>query len=177
MNSNRLKWIISIAGISAALWFGAGALHTNADSPQTGSVNDPLITKSYLDQQLADLVAKEIAKQGGSGAQNPTTPSTDSTSAIKVVQLQTGQTLFAKAGAEFIVRTGKTVAVSTDGDGIPDVTSGKDLAAGSAVELNHLLVFPRDGRGVKPAAKTDAIYVMVRGGYVIQNADGSTMTP
>ncbi|MNC82636.1 hypothetical protein D3C75_1362220 [compost metagenome] len=57
------------------------------------------------------------------------------------------------------------------------MTSGKDLAAGKTVELNHLLVFPRDGRGIKPAAKTEPIYVMVRGGYLIQNADGVIITP
>jgi hypothetical protein len=127
------------------------------------------------------LVAKELGKQTG-GAATPTPAPTPPVSTggaeveLKVVQLQSGQTLFAKAGTEVIVRTGKTVAVSTDGDGIPDVTSGKDLAAGTAVELNHLLIFPRDGRGIKPAVKSEAaIYVMVRGEYSIQNADGTVL--
>ncbi|MNC17193.1 hypothetical protein D3C75_650660 [compost metagenome] len=162
------------------VWVGSVTLESKADgaSAQTGTVSDPLITKSYLDQQLADLVAKEMAKQGSSSPATVTpAPSTGGTDTeLKVVQLQTGQTLYAKAGTEVIVRTGKTVAVSTDGDGIPDVTSGKDLAAGSAIDLNHLLIFPRDGRGLKPAAKSEAaIYVMVRGGYSIQNADGTVL--
>lgn len=154
---------------------GTTVLYTKADSSSLSSVNDPLITKSYLDQQLAALVKEEIAKQDA--AQPTPVPQQGAEQEITIVQLQTGQTLLAKAGAEFIVRTGTTIAVSTDGNGIPDVTSGKDLAAGATVELNHLLVFPRDGRGVKPAAKTDPIHVMVRGGYVIQNADGTTLTP
>lgn len=177
----KQKWIIVFMALCIGVWVGSVTLESKADGAagQTGTVNDPLITKSYLDQQLADLVAKELAKQGGgapaaTATPSPSTGGTDTE--MKVVQLQDGQTLFAKAGAEVIVRTGKTVAVSTDGDGIPDVTSGKDLAAGTAIELNHLLIFPRDGRGLKPAAKSDAaIYVMVRGGYSIQSADGTIL--
>lgn len=165
--------------VCLGIWVGSITLQTKAGgaSAQTGTVNDPLITKSYLDQQLADLVAKELVKQNGTPAAPTQAPSSAAeTAELKVVQLQTGQTLYAKAGTELIVRTGKTVAVSTDGDGIPDVTAGKDLAAGTAVELNHLLIFPRDGRGIKPASKSEAsIYVMVRGDYSIQNADGTVV--
>lgn len=165
------------------VWVGSVTLESKADgaSASTGTVNDPLITKSYLDQQIAELVAKEISKQSGGAVTTTPAPTSQpagrgTESELKVVQLQNGQTLFAKAGTEIIVRTGKTVAVSTDGDGIPDVTSGKDLAAGTAIDLNHLLIFPRDGRGIKPAAKSEAaIYVMVRGGYSIQNADGTVL--
>ncbi|MDF2927452.1 MAG: hypothetical protein K0R57_6366 [Paenibacillaceae bacterium] len=193
MNKSRIKGLSLIVGVSVVLLLGVNTFHTNADSAspssaQAATINDPLVTKSYLDQQLAELVAKEVAKQGGATTTTPkptVTPqpqdtakpeSGSSTSTLTVVQLQTGQTLFAKAGGELIVRTGKTVAVSTDGDGIPDVTAGKDLAAGTAVELNHLLIFPRDGRGIKPDPKNkDEIYIMIRGGYSIQNADGTTL--
>ncbi|MNW21877.1 hypothetical protein D3C71_2230320 [compost metagenome] len=64
--------------------------------------------------------------------------------------------------------------MSNDDNGIPDVTGGKDLAAGTEVALNHLLIFPTEGRGIKPSPKNDtSIYVMVRGGFLILNADGS----
>lgn len=180
----KYKWIIVFTAICIGVWVGSTTLESKADgaTAQTGTVNDPLITKSYLDQQLSNLVAKELDKQSGApGASVPTpttapVPSTGGETELKVVQLQNGQTLFAKAGTEVIVRSGKTVAVSTDGDGIPDVTAGKDLAAGAAIELNHLLIFPREGRGIKPAAKSEAaIYVMVRGSYSVQNADGTVL--
>ncbi|PUA34514.1 hypothetical protein C8Z91_35350 [Paenibacillus elgii] len=169
---------------------------SNNTSTQPGSVDDPIITKSYFEQNIAKQVADEFAKQsineekikqivaaelakqsGGSG----TSPSTGSgtgnnavpNSGLTVVKLQQGQTLYGGAGTEFIVRTGKVVAVSSD-DGIPDVTSGKDIAAGATVELNHLLIVPREGRGVKPDAKNkQEIFVMVRGSYLIINADGT----
>lgn len=170
---------------------------SNSTSTQPGSVDDPIITKSYFEQNIAkqvadefakqsineekikQLIAAELAKQGGGSGTSPSTGSSTGNNAVPnsgltVVKLQQGQTLYGGAGTEVIVRTGKVVAVSSDDNGIPDVTSGKDIAAGATVELNHLLIVPREGRGVKPDAKNkQEIYVMVRGSYSIINADGT----
>ncbi|KEQ25254.1 hypothetical protein [Paenibacillus tyrfis] len=170
---------------------------SNNTSTQPGSVDDPIITKSYFEQnvakQVADefakqsineekikqLIAAELAKQGGGSGTIPSTGSGTGNNAVPnsgltVVKLQQGQTLYGGAGTEFIVRTGKVVAVSSDDNGIPDVTSGKDISAGATVELNHLLIVPREGRGVKPDAKNkQEVFVMVRGSYLIINADGT----
>ncbi|WP_241243000.1 hypothetical protein [Paenibacillus whitsoniae] len=157
---------------------------SQAEAPTAGSSSDPVITKSYFDQntlseaKVKEIVASAIAansggSQNGSGSNGGTgvTPAAN----MKVVQLKNGQTLYAGAGAEFIVRTGKVLAVSKDGNGIPDVTGGKDLPAGTEVALNHLLIFPTEGRGIQVSPKNDAeVYVMVRGGYLVLNADGST---
>ncbi|OPH54579.1 hypothetical protein BC351_31890 [Paenibacillus ferrarius] len=152
---------------------------SQADAPTPGSSTDPVITKSYFDQntlseaKVKELVTAALAANGGS--QPSAGGSTSAT--MKVVQLQNGQTLYAGAGAEFIVRSGKVLAVSNDENGIPDVTGGKDLAAGTEIALNHLLIFPTEGRGIKPTPKNTAdIFVMVRGGYLILNADGSKVT-
>jgi hypothetical protein len=155
-----------------------------------------LVTKSYVDsllkggaaasgqapqQQPAGLTEDQV-KQLIADQLKTTTPATGSTSSasvdaaanLTVVQLQSGQTLYANAGAELIVRTGKTVAVSIDENGIPDVTAGKDISAGASIDNNHLLIFPREGRGIKPAPKnTQDIYVMVRGTYTLMNDDDS----
>ncbi|KZE77909.1 hypothetical protein AV654_20255 [Paenibacillus elgii] len=171
---------------------------SNNTSTQPGSVDDPIITKSYFEQNIAkqvadefakqsvneekikQLIAAELAKQGtGNSGTSPSTGSGTGNNAVPnsgltVVKLQQGQTLYGGAGTEFIIRTGKVVAVSSDDNGIPDVTSGKDIAAGATVELNHLLIVPREGRGVKPDAKNkQEIYVMARGSYLIINADGT----
>jgi hypothetical protein len=143
-----------------------------ADSPAPGTTDDPLITKSYLDKYVKDM----ISNTGNNGSS--TTTGTSNNSSISIIQLQPNQTLYAGAGTEFIVRTGKTVAVSNDENGIPDVTAGKDIAAGQAIENNHMLIFPREGRGIKPAPKnTQDIFVMVRGAYTILNADGTKAAP
>ncbi|MEB3102323.1 hypothetical protein [Ferviditalea candida] len=163
--------------LSAGFWFGS-VLTSNADGlisdNQPGSVNDPIVTKSYVDEQIQQKVKAELDKQtSGSYAGNSSSP------ALTVIPLKPGQILYAGAGTEFIVRTGKAVAFSTDGNGIPDLTAGKDIANGSPIEQNHLLLFPRDGgRGIKPDAKEKGtVYVMVRGKYMYVNADGTPVNP
>lgn len=186
----KIMKVAMIAAAGAAIWFGSSSLITKADeaNSKVGSVDDPLVTKSYLDQTLANQIKQEIQKQlgnsyvgtpGNSGNTDSSNQSDSSGSAnINVVQLQAGQTLQAGAGAELIVRSGKVLAYSSDENGIPDVTSGKDIPAGTAIELNHLLIFPRDGRGIKPDPKNKAeIFVMVRGGYSIINTDGTKVSP
>jgi hypothetical protein len=155
---------------------------SQADAPTPGSSTDPVITKSYFDQntlseaKVKEIVASAIAANAGTGQSSGSNGGTGSSTpaTMKVVQLQNGQTLYAGAGAEFIVRTGRVLAVSNDENGIPDVTGGKDLPAGTEVALNHLLIFPAEGRGIKPSPKNTAdIFVMVRGSYLLLNADGS----
>lgn len=195
--------IVLVTGV----YLGSQTLSSNADattpvSMQPGSVDDPLVTKSYLEERLRgaatgggtgsapagmseaavkELLAAEIKKvkdelkqqqpAPGTGTPNPApVPTPGNDTAVTVVQLKQGQTLYAGAGTELIVRTGNTIAVSNDDNGIPDVTAGKDLGAGTAIPNNHLLLFPREGRGVKPVAKNPGdIYVMVKGSYLVLN--------
>ncbi|GFZ97522.1 hypothetical protein GCM10008018_49710 [Paenibacillus marchantiophytorum] len=168
-------------GIIICIFYIIALPTSQAEAPTPGSSTDPVITKSYFDQntlseaKVKELVAAALAANGGSQPSAGGTGSTPAT--MKVVQLQNGQTLYAGAGAEFIVRTGRVLAVSNDDNGIPDVTGGKDLPAGTEVALNHLMIFPAEGRGIKPSPKNTAdIYVMVRGSYLILNADGSKVT-
>ncbi|MDB5052759.1 MAG: hypothetical protein JWM44_809 [Bacilli bacterium] len=147
---------------------------TSADSALTpGSVDDPMVSKSYVDQQIASQVTAQVAAQT---AKIPVGTSGGS-AGLTVVQLRPGQFLMAGAGSEFIVRTGYVLAVSNDTNGIPDITAGKDILAKTAISLNHLLIFPNDKRGIQAdPKKTTDIFVMVRGGYTLLNADGSVVT-
>jgi len=189
--------------IGTLLLWAATIVGANADGPtssvQPGSVDDPVITKSYFDQNIKQKITEELNKQSiteekvrqiiselGKGTtssgstQNTGTPppSSGTSTDLIIVELKPGQLLYGNAGAEIIVRTGKTLVISTDDNGVANVTSGKDLAAGAAVENNHLLIVPRDGRGVKPDPKSKQdIFVMVRGSYVLQNTDGTKVTP
>ncbi|WP_433944342.1 hypothetical protein [Paenibacillus sp. SN-8-1] len=141
---------------------------------QPGTADDPVVTKSYVDQQI------QKALGGGSTTTKPTTPDTGSgtgtstggaatSEGIEVVTLKPGQTLIAKAGAEFIVRGGKAIIYSADANGVADLTDGKDVANGETAASNHLLSFPREGRGIQVAdGQKMSLTVMVRGGYVIK---------
>ncbi|NRF93636.1 hypothetical protein HQN89_22075 [Paenibacillus frigoriresistens] len=176
----KKRWVVS--AFTGLLALSSFMSVSQADAPTPGSSTDPVITKSYFDQntlseaKVKELVASAIAANAGAGQPSGSNGGTGSSTpaSMKVVQLQNGQTLYAGAGAEFIVRTGRLLAVSNDENGIPDVTGGKDLPAGTEVALNHLLIFPAEGRGIKSSPKNTAdIFVMVRGSYLLLNADGS----
>ena len=198
--------LIGIGLYSGSVWSSKanGVLQSN----QPGSVNDPVVTKSYVDEVLRSLgtggaaapsgtaqqpavaaaeirkmIEEEIRKLTPSPAQ-PTQPATppatgsNSDAALVVIQMKPGQTIMGGIGTEMIVRTGKAFAYSNSDNGIPNVTAGKDLANGTEIPINHLLVFPREGRGLRTDAKDqNPVFVMVRGPYLLLNADGSTATP
>ncbi|MET3852767.1 hypothetical protein [Paenibacillus sp. OAE614] len=143
---------------------------------QAGTADDPVVTKSYVDQQ--------IQKALGGGTTTPTTPTTptdngnnnsgnnnssSSSDQVTIVTVKPGEKLIAAAGAEFIVRNGHAVIYSADSNGVADLTDGKDVTNGQAVGNNHLMSFPRAGRGimVQDGVKS-SLTVMVRGGYSIQ---------
>jgi len=157
------KWtyLAATAALGAAVFIGSSLpSRTQADSAaQPGSSDDPVVTKSYVDEAIKSVSG---GASGGSAAQ------------VINVSLTPGQRLIANASTEVVVRTGATKAYSKDGSGIPDLTDGKDLTDGTAVAKNHLLLFPRDGRGV--SAVTASI-VMVRGGYTILDKNGNPVTP
>lgn len=136
MRLNKIKTIILVLLIAAGL-FTVYTAFAGAESDPGGS-GDPLVTQSYVDQYVQ----------------------------WKVVELETGRVLKGHAGTEIIVRRGQAVVIDPVGNGIPDITSGADIIAGSAVPNNHLLVIPReDGRAV--GAKSPVV-IMYRGGATVQ---------
>lgn len=152
-------WIGSIMNISAE---GASV------ASQPGTADDPVVTKSYVDQAIKNAGQGS----GGSTSTSPTEPSTPSTSngdELKIVVVKPGQRLIAGAGTEFIVRSGKAVIYSADSNGVADLTLGADLGNGKAVTNNHLLSFPREGRGIEVVQGNKYnLTVMVRGSYKLQ---------
>lgn len=166
-----------------------------AGAGQPGSDTDPLVTKSYVDQQIAVLSAK-IASSS-SGNTNTVDPAvvaqlqTDVGDLTKfiidtlteletlraqvsnleagftVVELKANQKLLLSGGSEAILRSGSATALKgTNGDLLIDASAGKDLTQGTAIPLQHILIASRtDGRGFQ--AKTNC-FVLVRGAYTIQ---------
>lgn len=159
------KYIVSLALISS-LSFVAVA---QADAPVPGSIDDPVVTKSYMDQRIKEEVAKALGNGGSVNTGGGNGSNTVANGSFETIKLEKGQTIMAEAGSEIIVRRGKTTVVSTDGDSVVNVTTGKDLNDGAAIENNHLLVFPRETRGIKADAKDEKpIWLLVRGGYTIK---------
>jgi hypothetical protein len=109
---------------------------------QPGTEDDPLVTKSYIESVLYPEIK------------------------FKVIEVPAGKSVICSAGTEMILRMGTCSIIGTQKGGVSDVTMGYDLANGSAVQGNHLLIVPLDdGRGVKTS--TDCL-IMIKGGYTIQ---------
>ncbi|GGF87475.1 hypothetical protein GCM10010912_35940 [Paenibacillus albidus] len=174
-------WKVSMAAVllGGAVWVGS-LVNLTAEGAgvgsQPGTADDPVVTKSYVDQQI------QKALQGGTVTAPSATPPVATTAPSAsvppvastpnesvIVDVKPGQTLIASAGAEFIVRAGKAVIFSEDANGVADLTDGVDLANGVAATSNHLLSFPRNGRGIKvQEGQTLGLVVMVRGGYTLK---------
>ncbi|WP_138495820.1 hypothetical protein [Paenibacillus pinistramenti] len=172
-------WKIAAAAvlIGGGLWAGS-LLNKNAEgagtSAQPGTADDPVVTKSYVDQQIqAALSGKttstpSASSSSGSTSTGSSTSTSSSSDEIEVVAVNPGEKLMAKAGAEFIVRVGKAAIYSSDSNGVADLTDGTDITNGKPVANNHLLSFPREGRGIMVQdGVTSSLTVMVRGGYTI----------
>jgi hypothetical protein len=100
------------------------------------------------------------------------------TNQITNVELVGEQSIYGLPGTQMIVRTGKTVAVSTDKEGVPDITAGQDLLPGTPIPDNHLLFFPKITRGLKADPHTDnEIWITVRGDYNVFDENGKKITP
>ncbi len=117
-----------------------------------GSEGDPVVTKSYVDS--------EIAKIKG------TTTSSGGNVTFEAVFVNAGKNVLGGNGTEMILRSGEARSISNTENGIADLTDGKDLMGSQNIVQNHLLLVPRnDGRGI--SATTD-IWVMIKGEYTIQ---------
>ncbi len=176
--------LITAIILSAFVLYGI----VTAANPQPGSDDDPIVAKSYVDQEverlskkinnlsqqqvklletISILEAKINSIDGSSAPQNPPAE-VPASSVFKAIQISKGQKLIAGAGTEIVVRSGQATAISgKDGDGLADLTSGGDTSSGMAIKLNHLLVASRDdGRGIK--AESDKVYLLVKGEYKLQ---------
>lgn len=165
---------------------------TRAAGSDPGSIADPLVTKSYVDEANAKLLTQfeQILSSGGGVVENGTgTVSPNNMTDIYkyiddkfaiiaqggvsvstgfvVVEVEAGQKLICEGSTELILRSGDATAIAnTAGDGLTDTTAGKDIKGGEMIASNHLFIVPRtDGRGFSVNKKS---YVMVKGNYAIQ---------
>lgn len=138
-----------------------------------GDSNDPIVVLSYLNDRLEDLIEKysledieEIKEQIDNIGGSAETPGNGNTSlALDVVEIKTGEKIICGAGTEIILRGGEAKIIGSELGGLTNVTLGKDFVTGMEVVPNNLLIVPRDdGRGVY----TDSYAIfMVRGSYEV----------
>ncbi len=128
---------------------------------EPGSSNDPLVSRSYVDEKIDGLRSYIDRKLSGINSSEPA-----GSSELEVVRLKGGQSIIGSSGAEIILRSGRARAIGSDLGGLSDVTGARDLKDGEGIKANHLLIVPRsDGRGVYALGET---YFIVRGNYTIE---------
>lgn len=157
---SKMFQLLSVAVLVAVIIGAVGLLQSAyADTSSTpGTVDDPIVTKGYVDSVVAKLVQQELDKFGATGG--------GGSSKLEVVTVPWGVKLVVEDGGEIIVRTGKALVYSSDANGLSDLTDGLDIKPGKPVANNHLILNPRGDRGVEADPKqTKGLTVLVRGPY------------
>lgn len=154
-----LPGVLIVLAMAGVLLTG-GVLAGAAGTGEPGSKDDPLVTRSFVLEQIETALKGRVDTAVKSHMEKNTS--------WQVAELNPGQQFEGKAGAEFIVRAGKAVVVDPPGSGIPDVTSGTNIRGGSVLALDHQLIIPRtDGRGFI-CGGTKKVIVMFKGEAVIK---------
>lgn len=131
---------------------------------EPGSIGDPLVTKSYVDNIISGLKDRIAALESGKNNDSGSVPAAAST--WDVIQVGAGKSLLGGEGTEIVLRSGTASALDNGKDGVSDLTGGADLKGGTSIEKNHLLLVPRqDGRGIFCVS---SCWVMVLGDYEIK---------
>ncbi|MDK2865982.1 MAG: hypothetical protein PWP51_77 [Clostridiales bacterium] len=154
INWDKLSYTTLGIVIGVALSFGISGADNTA-----GTSSDPLVTLSYLNQQMSALEARMTGDVNEKiSALDVSTPSL-----FEVINVPNGTTLYFGASTEFILRVGTAVVVDPNAVGIPDLTSGIKVDDKGIVPLDHHMLVPSDdGRGIK---LTSDCWLMVKGTY------------
>ncbi len=164
--------------------FFAGGMLTNslsAATVQPGSTADPLVSKSYVDDRInqvlnavsgtnansstsninKDAVVEEVLsrlqtlKMGGDGA------------SYVAINAAKGKKILGHEGTEIILRSGTAVGVCPGENGIVNATTGQEITQGTKIDKNNILIIPRyDGRGIQ--VTSEEVWLLVKGGYDIK---------
>ena len=127
-----------------------------------GSKDDPLITKSYLDEVLQPRLEAEFASELDAAlAEIETEQSGD----FVVITLTTGQTVTCGVGCELMLRIGSATALGPDYPVLVDTTAGESVSNGTALKTNHLYMVTIAGNGFKAGSATTKL--LIKGDYTI----------
>lgn len=152
MNKRKIALVVALCVVMA------GVVISYA---QPGDESDPVVTLSYIKDTVIptiyDYIDDKLSGKTDNGGEADT---------FSVLELAEGRKIICDSGCEIILRAGAADVIATEKGGLADTTMGADLADGTAVPGNHLLIVPvADGRGVE--AVTDCI-LMVKGKYSVK---------
>jgi len=168
---------IAVIAVVAVLLCALGVSVAAYDSSE-----DPIISLSYLTDIFKAQILTEVDKRVETEVNAKLagyTPSTQSDSATDgstassassefvVVELTTGDELYAAGACDIMLRAGTAICTAPDlKQGIADYTDATEIYAGESLVKNHMCLIPRgDGRGV--IATSESVFIMVRGNYTV----------
>ena len=158
MTKRQLTAII----IALALILAAG-ITAYAVSTAYGSREDPLITKSYLDE----VVQPELEKTVQAELEKALSEVKAGNGEFTLLTLKNGQTVTCAVGTELLLRFGTARAYAYDSADVAlvDTTNASTVMGGAALSANHLYMVTILGNGFTAAA--DNTKVLVCGTYTI----------
>lgn len=144
--------------------FSFSAISNASSTAEPGSSSDPVVTKSYVDQRIDDVMGV-LNYSAGASTNTGTVNSQSSSANFSPVSVNLGNSIIGGEGCEMILRSGRGFAVAAT-DGISNVTTGKDIKNNGEIPANNLLIIPRnDGRGVRVV---ESAWFLVKGSYCIK---------
>lgn len=172
---NRKKGIIFSVGASILI---VSALVVSVFAAQPGSEDDPIVSKSYVDSRIDELlnaiennepivINPSDNSENGSDSEVVSGGNSDQYRYVPV-HVGVSQKIIGGEGTEIILRVGRGFAYVPGNEGIVDATSGKNLDNNIEIEKNHIIIVPRsDGRGIRIVE--DAWFI-VKGAYTVAEA-------
>ncbi len=174
--------IVSI--ITSTIMIGAiGVTTAFATSPGTSS--DPLVSKSYVDDKVAQIMSViegvdgTVMSSGTLSDSERTKVVTEVVKQIEVLELAgessryipvnatNGQVILGGEGCEIILRSGTSVAFVPATDGVVNATTGSNLMNGASISKDNIIIVPReDGRGVR--VTSDDAWFIIKGDYTVR---------
>ena len=128
-----------------------------------GTPEDPLITKSYLDQVVQPQMEKLFREQVAEVAAELQTTEAGRFSALR---LSKGQVITGIPGTQLLLRSGKAIAaVSGDDTALVDSTDAVELQHNTALAVNHLCLVTSESGGI--IAMEDDTVVLVSGSFLL----------
>lgn len=150
-----------IIGLALVLAAGITAYAVTAGY---GSRDDPLITKSYLDE----VVRPELEKAMEDELEKALEEVKSAGGEFTLLTLKSGQTVKCAVGTEILPRFGSAKAYAYDSADVAlvDTTSAAALMNGTALSANHLYMVTILGNGF--TATADNTKILVSGTYTVE---------
>ena len=151
MSTKTLKIIIAVLAVLLVAGVGAYA------ATNYGTRDDPLITKSYLDEVVRPQLESDLKTRLDAAASEMRSSAPGE---FVRVELRAGQSVLCAPGCQLLPVSGSFRAAGA----LTDTTAGEAVAVGDTLSANHLYLTTEDGGAFAASAAT----LLVCGTYTVE---------